>query len=747
MRRRASLVLSALALLSLAGAGGVRAQPPGPEGPGPGPLDDAPFAGATINEAIEIPDTCPPVCLPTFDPVDDASGGTPGPAGLGRHLTDDEADTRGVERGSVVILLEDMLPPSALIGRGPGGPADSPPSDAQVWQVHVPEEFPVVDSGMAQDSSALDLQPFAGRLTPAAIEFLRDHDLVAAPSGLPRPSGIDGESPFVAGGPGLPSNAQGRLAAGPGGHLFPGGLWWAPGQQFGAARATYLTASDPAPASLTGLELYDTPAGQTGVFIDDIIIGLRMALEVPGFSGLSDSLSDALGIVLSFEDITRTLGCAAIGAGGCTNFDDTDVADASPLTDAQGLSPAAAGFAYDALDRVWLDIDRTSQLSLFEALGFESGDTSAFESGDTTAWFVSGNFGALAFGLPDLRGLTTNGGTLTLTQDGVVAALIPEGTQFSATGGGTLNVVVTATHVNARNLIDATTGTGITVAQRGADALPASALAPPPGTSSIGASFYAIQGHGDNGAVQLADGEVTVFLTLPRTIANDALRFGQVDGLTVAHYDAGSGRWVALPSAFDATAGQMVAIAEAFGFFRVLYYPVVTQPMLAGWNAIAFSGADGTPVERLAALLDGAANSIWRFQNGTWTSWQSGLPASLYTLMTLNQGDALFVNVSADGALRLPDTLFAERGQTTVGLQTGANFLTYTGPDGDFAEILGAIEGLEVAFVFNALEQQWAAYRPGPAFLSDIPGSGRLGRLAPLFLIASSATSWTFPAL
>ena len=737
MRRCASLVFSTLALLSLAGGGGVGAQPPGPEGPAPGPLDDAPFAGPLINEAIEIPDSCPPVCLPTFDPVDTVTGGTPGPDGLGRHLTDDEADARGVERGGVVILLEDLLPSQALVGGGPGGPVDdSPPGDAQVWQVHVPGEFPVVDP-----------QPFAGRLTPAALEFLRDHDLVAAPSGLPRPPGIDGEGargPFVAGGPGLPRSAQGQVEAGPGGHLFSGGLWWTPGQQYGAARATYLTEPGPPPVSLTGLQIYDSAPGQTGVFLDDIIVGLTLALDVPGFSGLS-ALGDGLGIDLNLEDITRSLGCAAIGAGGCTNFDDTDVVDASPLTDAQGLSPAAASFEYDALDRVWLDIDRTSQLSLFEALGFESGDTSAFESGDTTSWFVRGNFGAVAFGLPDLRGLTTTGGTLTLTQDGVVAALIPEGIGFSATGGGTVKIVVTATHFNAREQFTTMSGTNLSAAQAGGDALPANALAPPPGTSSIGASFYAVQGHGDDGAVQLVDGEITVFLTLPRLIANDALRFDLVYGLTVARYDPGRGRWRPLPSAFDPTAGQMVAITDVFGFFRVLYYPVVTQPMLVGWNAITFSGADGTPVERLVALLDGAGNSIWRFQNGTWTSWQSGLPASLNTLMTLNQGDALFVNVGADGALRLPDTLFPERGPSTVRLQTGANFLTYTGPDGDFAAILDGIDGLEAAFVFNALEQQWVAYRPGPAFLSEIPGSGRLARLAPLFLIASSATSWTFP--
>ena len=78
----------------------------------------------------------------------------------------------------------------------------------------------------------------------------------------------------------------------------------------------------------------------------------------------------------------------------------------------------------------------------------------------------------------------------------------------------------------------------------------------------------------------------------------------------------------------------------------------------------------------------------------------------------------------------------------TLNLRAGANFVAYTGSGGDVVALLGEISGLQAAFLYDAAQQRWTAFRPAaPAFLNEATA---LSRLDALFIMVEGPTAWTF---
>ena len=172
---------------------------------------------------------------------------------------------------------------------------------------------------------------------------------------------------------------------------------------------------------------------------------------------------------------------------------------------------------------------------------------------------------------------------------------------------------------------------------------------------------------------------------------------------------------------------------------------LVTVSLVGGFNAVVFTGADGTPAEDVAAAVGPALDSILHFDAASqgWLVFRSDAPIpALNTLSVINQRDALFRRLfpGATAAFAWPDLL--PGGAADAILQTGFTFVGYTGADGIAVNTLIAnTPGITALFLFSEESQQWRANRPGqPAFLSNFFA---VGRLRGLFVFNPTASPLT----
>ena len=178
------------------------------------------------------------------------------------------------------------------------------------------------------------------------------------------------------------------------------------------------------------------------------------------------------------------------------------------------------------------------------------------------------------------------------------------------------------------------------VAQAGATPLPPQVFAPPFHAAAVGAEFYLVEAASADPQVAVTglDGEVVLF---------------------IARYDPVTGAWVALPTAWNATLGQVSAVTDRLGLFRVVLYTAVDIPLGREWNTLTYPGPDGLAAAELAARLGGAVEAIYRFNASmqVWESYRPGVPAALNSLQRVRTGDELFVRLQRGGVLRLPDLI------------------------------------------------------------------------------------------
>ena len=172
---------------------------------------------------------------------------------------------------------------------------------------------------------------------------------------------------------------------------------------------------------------------------------------------------------------------------------------------------------------------------------------------------------------------------------------------------------------------------------------------------------------------------------------------------------------------------------------------LVTVSLVGGFNAVVFTGADGTPAEDVAAAVGPGLDSIFRFDAASqgWLVFRSDAPIpALNTLSVINQRDALFLRLfpGATAAFAWPDLL--PGGAADAILQAGFTFVGYTGAEGISVNTLIAnTPGITALFLFNEESQQWRANRPGqPSFLSNFFA---VDRLRGLFVFNPTASPLT----
>ena len=171
----------------------------------------------------------------------------------------------------------------------------------------------------------------------------------------------------------------------------------------------------------------------------------------------------------------------------------------------------------------------------------------------------------------------------------------------------------------------------------------------------------------------------------------------------------------------------------------------MTVSLVGGFNAVVFTGADGTPAEDVAAAVGPGLDSIFRFDAASqgWLVFRSDAPIpALNTLSVINQRDDLFLRLfpGATAAFAWPDLL--PGGAADAILQAGFTFVGYTGAEGISVNTLIAnTPGITALFLFNEESQQWRANRPGqPSFLSNFFA---VDRLRGLFVFNPTASPLT----
>ena len=202
-------------------------------------------------------------------------------------------------------------------------------------------------------------------------------------------------------------------------------------------------------------------------------------------------------------------------------------------------------------------------------------------------------------------------------------------------------------------------------------------------------------------------------------------------GLSVYVFDAVLGRFVQLPAEVGLD-GFVRFHTSHLSLFAILELPTVERVLRAGWNVIMFTGPTDTSAAAFAASIPGL-QSIWRWNAATqtWEGFRPEGPAFLNALQLLEQRDPLFVLLSASSNYRSMD-LLAGSG-TAVSIVQGFSFLSYNGADDrDLEDLLGGVAGIESAFLFDAIAQQYLTFRfAGPAFLN---GFTTIDRLQAIFI-------------
>ena len=175
----------------------------------------------------------------------------------------------------------------------------------------------------------------------------------------------------------------------------------------------------------------------------------------------------------------------------------------------------------------------------------------------------------------------------------------------------------------------------------------------------------------------------------------------------------------------------------------------VTFSLVGGFNAVVFPGAHATPIEEVAAAVGPALDAVFQFDEGTqvWLVHRPGVAIpGLNTLLSVNQGDVLFMRVPADAAATLmwDDVLAA--GPVNVDLSPGFTYVGFTGADGTtLADLLAGLPaGVSATFRYGAQSQGYDVFRPGqPSFLNTFDAANRLDGLFILNATDNTATlSW-----
>lgn len=135
-------------------------------------------------------------------------------------------------------------------------------------------------------------------------------------------------------------------------------------------------------------------------------------------------------------------------------------------------------------------------------------------------------------------------------------------------------------------------------------------------------------------------------------------------------------------------------------------------------NTVTFTGASGTPTDRVAASIGDSLLRISRLDASTQT-WQSFIPgaaAATGTLDTVNQGNALILDRKSAAAVKWVDTDIVGNGkqQELMVLWPGLNTIAMTSvAEVDLATLFGPVSAhIESVQRFNPGSQRWDSWVP-----------------------------------
>lgn len=161
----------------------------------------------------------------------------------------------------------------------------------------------------------------------------------------------------------------------------------------------------------------------------------------------------------------------------------------------------------------------------------------------------------------------------------------------------------------------------------------------------------------------------------------------------------------------------------------------ITFTLVGGFNAIVFTGPNGTPVQDIVDAVGPIMDSVFNFRASTqiWLVHHPDVSVpGLNAFVTVNQRDVLFIRLPANvtATVTLPNVLTA--GPVGVVLEPGFTFVGYTGAsDAALADLLAGLPpGVSAAFRFAAPVQEYEISRRGQAlFLSTFTTANRFDGL------------------
>lgn len=246
----------------------------------------------------------------------------------------------------------------------------------------------------------------------------------------------------------------------------------------------------------------------------------------------------------------------------------------------------------------------------------------------------------------------------------------------------------------------------------------------PPGTELAGETSFDIQFYGDRGEpIEELSGNVEFTVDVDTKTP---------PGTTLAVFllDA-DGEWLQLPTS-ESERGVAFTTTH-LTLFAVLRVPTVTQRLVGAINTATFTGASGTPVGRVAASIGDSLLKMSRFDPSTqtWQGFTPGEQPSSGALETLNQGDALLLNLKPGADVKWVGTEIVSGGdqRELIVLWPGLNTIAVTGvAEIDLATVFGPI-GAHVESVqrFNPVTQRWDSWIPSaPASVNTLTTVSRL---------------------
>ena len=162
-----------------------------------------------------------------------------------------------------------------------------------------------------------------------------------------------------------------------------------------------------------------------------------------------------------------------------------------------------------------------------------------------------------------------------------------------------------------------------------------------------------------------------------------------------------------------------------------------------GWNLAGWTGPDTPLAAAIADIIDVTeAAAAFDARPQSFRTWNASAPAFLNTLDALVQGEAVWLLVTVP--VQWVQPVVADR--TPLGLRSGFNLVTWTGPSGlePADTFAGIATDLAAAFAFDKPSETFTSFGPSrPAFLND---------LAPLiygdgfWVLMDAPASWAQPA-